>query len=132
MWLRSSADRRRPAAFTLLEVLIGMVLLSTLAVVTLQGFRSHKLQLKFSENRLVAVAELERLLAVWSSSDNGIPELGIGPVSPTSPWVWRIHIREQREIFGQPARVVRVEIFESAHPTARRLCFLDLLRRADS
>ncbi len=119
---------RNRFAFTLIEVLVGMFLLATLAVVALQGFRAHKLQLKFAEQRIVAVAELDRMLSIWSSQPAGIPMIGAGAVAPDRPWAWKSSVIEQRVVFGQPLNIVRIEVYEGIDQDAKRLCYVDIMR----
>lgn len=118
-------------AFTLVEVLLGMVLLASLAIVSMQGFRAHKLQLRFAEQRAIAIAELDRLLVGWENRPEGFPMAGFGIVGFERPWVWRASLIEQRTVFGRPMFVVRIGVFENDRLDATMLAKVDILRGAE-
>jgi prepilin-type N-terminal cleavage/methylation domain-containing protein len=115
-------------AFTLLEVLVGVMLLGTLAVTILLGFKQHKRQLLFSEQRIQAVRECDLLLRNWTNLPTGIPRQAFGSFQPNRPWIWRTNPVQQRLVFGQAMEVVRMEIYENDQPSARRLVMVDVLQ----
>lgn len=119
--------RSNHRGFTLIEVLVGMVLLSSLAIAALQGFKAHKRQLQFAENKVLAVAELDRLLTLWSGKA-WIPYEGGGALDPQKGWVWQAQLVGQRMVFGQPKLVVRIDVLETNLPNARSLASVELLR----
>jgi prepilin-type N-terminal cleavage/methylation domain-containing protein len=118
----------RSRGFTLIEVLVGMVLLSSLAIAALQGFKAHKRQIQFAEKKILAVAELDRLLTLWSGLPGGIPSESMGPIDPQRAWIWQARIVGQRVVFGQPKSVVRIDVLETNSPEAKRLASVELLR----
>jgi prepilin-type N-terminal cleavage/methylation domain-containing protein len=126
--MSSSCFRNNKRGFTLIEVLVGMVLLSSLAIAALQGFKAHKRQLQFAEKKILAVAELDRLLTRMSGSIGGIPSVSAGPLDPQRGWVWQAQPVGQRMVFGQPKLVVRIDALETNLPDARRLASVELLR----
>ncbi len=119
----------RRKGFTLIEVLVGMVLLSSLAIAALQGFKAHKRQLQFAEKKILAVAELDRLLTQWSGMPGGLPYTGLGPIGPQRTWIWQAQIVDQRLVFGQPKLVVRIDILEANSTDAKRWASVELLRK---
>ncbi|MFN9938358.1 MAG: prepilin-type N-terminal cleavage/methylation domain-containing protein, partial [bacterium] len=92
--VKSSTPRTRPG-FTLLEVLVGAVLLATLAVTVLLGFSEHRRQLSFSEQRIAVTVELDRLLRDWSSQPKGVPRNAMGLVEPGRSWWWTTRVVQQ-------------------------------------
>ena len=103
-------DRRR--AFTLIEVLLGAVLLSALAVSGILGFRVHQRQLLFNQHRVEAVAVADQLLANWANQATGVPIGSTGIIDAQRQWSWQTQLVGMREIFGFKTMIVRLELFE--------------------
>jgi prepilin-type N-terminal cleavage/methylation domain-containing protein len=124
--LRCSRTRR--TAFTLVELLVGMMLLASLAVVSLQGFKAHKQQLRTAEQRILAANELDLLMTTWSALPNGFPINSQGLIAPDRTWIWRTQLIEPRKIFGQDKLLVRAEILEDASVNGKSLATIDFLK----
>jgi hypothetical protein len=116
----------------LLEVLVGAVLLATLAVTVLLGFSEHRRQLSFSEQRIAVTVELDRLLRDWSSQPKGVPRNAMGLVEPGRSWWWTTRVVQQRTVFGVPAVVVRIEVYEHRMPDARRLVSIEMVQAEET
>ena len=136
MWMacspvESSTPKIRPG-FTLLEVLVGAVLLATLAVTVLLGFSEHRRQLSFSEQRIAVTVALDRMLRDWSSQPKGLPRNAMGLVDPLRSWWWTTRVVQQRTLFGVPAVVVRIEVYEHRLPGARRLVSVEVVQAEET
>ena len=134
MWLPCSLDKRRRMvnrrAFTLIEVLLGVVLLSTLMVSGLLGFRVHQKQLQFNQHRIEATAAAERLLAAWSIQPTGVPMGATGVMDVQRQWWWQTRLIGTREIFGLPILIVRLEVLENLPTPGVVLVSVDFVKPA--
>ncbi len=124
---RSPTSRR---AFTLIEVLLGAVLLSTLAVTGILGFRIHQRQLQFNQNRIEAIVMTERLLAMWKSQPSGVPAEENGLLDLEHQWWWQTKLIGTRTIFGEPTLIIRLEILESLNRPSQALVSVDFVKPA--
>ncbi len=121
MWPLCFLDKKRAKfrirrAFTLIEVMLGAVLLSTLVVSGIHGLRLHQQQLRFNEHRIEAVSIAERLLTLWSNQPSGVPIGTGGIIDAERQWLWRTQLVGAQSVFGQPVLLIRFEIIEN-HPT---------------
>lgn len=107
---RCSASYER-VGLTLIEVIAGLALLSTLLVAILIAFRGHALQVRASQDRLAAIAHADRLLLGWTAEEQ-LPPVGARGLV-TDEWSWRIAPAESAEAPWPGTRVVRLEIIDS-------------------
>ena len=124
---RSTVARQ---AFTLIEVLLGAVLLSTLAVTGILGFRIHQRQLQFNQHRIEAIVMTERLLATWKNQPSGVPVEENGLLDLEHQWRWQTKLVGTRTIFGEPTLIVRLEIFETLARPSQALVSVDIVKPA--
>lgn len=83
----SSNSPRR--GLTLVEVVAGIALLSTLLVLTLASFRAHTAQVRGTKARMAAIRAADELLSEWFSGA-GVPPAGQGGEVTGHPgWTWR-------------------------------------------
>ncbi|MDZ4853062.1 MAG: prepilin-type N-terminal cleavage/methylation domain-containing protein [Pirellulaceae bacterium] len=121
MWLRSCQNKQRSRrAFTLIEVLLGAVLLSTLVVSSMLGFRIHQSKIRLSAHRVEAVAIADKLMSNWFHQPMGVPVGATGVIDPQRLWRWRTEPVGMSTVFGQPTLIVRLELYED-FPTPNQL-----------
>lgn len=130
MRIEERAQHRERSAFTLIEVILGSVLLSTLVVSGIHGLRLHQQQLRFNEHRIEAVGIAERLLTLWSSRPDGVPVGGAGIVDAERQWLWQTQLVGAQSVFGQPVLVVRFEIIENRPTPGVVLVSVDFVKQA--
>jgi hypothetical protein len=135
MWLPCSVEiarvnRQDRRAFTLIEVILGSVLLSTLVVTGVHGLRLHQQQLRINEHRIEAVPVAERLLTLWSSKPEGIPVGARGIVDAQRQWLWQTQLIRMQSVFGQQVLVVRFEIIENLPTPGVVLVSIDFVKPA--
>lgn len=100
------------AAFTLLEVVVGLLLMATVLVGSLLSFSAHRKQRRVAESKIVAVGLADEWLTRWSASPEGIPSAGGGPIAGKPSWFWQTSIVGTAAPAGVPLRVIRFQIFE--------------------
>ena len=118
---------RRRSAFTLVEVVAGLVLMATVLVSSLLAFSSHRRQARTAEMKLAAVAFADDLLNEFSSLDDGIPDSGRGLVAGRN-WIWRTRVVGIARPADVRLKVIRLEISEVAPGgSVRRLAAVEVL-----
>jgi hypothetical protein len=137
MWLPFSVDRNKiwtkqpnRRAFTLVEVILGSVLLSTLVVTALHGLRLHQRQLEINEHRIEAAPIAERLLTLWAAQPTGIPVGGSGFIEGHPQWLWQTQLVRTQSVFGQQVLVIRFEIIENFPTPGVVLTSVDFIKPA--
>lgn len=130
----------RRYAFTLLEVVVGMVLMAGLVSGTVLALTDQQSALRTAANRRDACVVAEQMLDVWMESVQGIPPRERGIVSAGEPrrqnWTWRTEPIGSRLVMGVPAQIIRFQIVDpsaskrTGRPTL--LVQLDLVRRTRS
>lgn len=84
------SDRRSPRGLTLVEVVTGIALLSSLLVIILSAFRAHSLQVRSAKEQMQAIRATDELLEGWFSGV-GIPPAGQHAALSQHPdWLWRL------------------------------------------
>ena len=106
----SSRRRRRARALTLVEVVAGLALLSTLLVAVLTTKARVTRQWADAQRRLDAAAAADRLLATWWQDVERFPRQSSGRVSDDSPLTWRTRTVRNGPIDALGASVVRLEV----------------------
>lgn len=97
-------------AFTLLELVVGLVLLATLLISVLLGATRHNRMLKLADDRQLAIALADEMLVGWHDSRDGIPLRGRGVMQGQVNWYWRTHVDSNRSVFGSMMPVVSLDI----------------------
>ena len=112
----------RDDGFTLIEVVVGLVLLATLLVGVLQAYGAHHRQLAHARDQLVAAQLADDMLAAWVDAPRGVPRQAAGLIPQHPSWAWRTQVRGRREVAELPVEIIRFEIVSSgATPEDSRL-----------
>ncbi|MDG2221812.1 MAG: hypothetical protein P8L85_10540 [Rubripirellula sp.] len=104
----SHSDRRD--GLTLVEVVVGLVLMATVLVSSLLATGAHRRQHHFSNNKLVAVGIADDLLNQFLNSRDGIPPVAQGLIAARPQWSWRTQVVGAAAPAGVPMQVIRLEI----------------------
>ncbi len=102
----------RQRGFTLLEVIVGLTLMATVLVGSLLSFAAHRRQRHLADNKILASAFADELLNVMTTSSDGIPNRGRGPVPGRPRWYWQTNSTTAIVVAEIPLRVIRFEIIE--------------------
>ena len=112
-----SQRQRDRKAFTLVEVVVGCVLLATLLVSTLLATSRYRGQIARARQRQQAVYLADKLLASWWDSKKGIPLAESGAIAdPAQPnslsLTWQTSVVSSRSVLGVIHPVVRLQVFD--------------------
>ncbi len=99
-------------AFTLLEVVVGLLLMATVLVGSLLSFSAHRKQRRVAEAKIVAVELADEWLNRWMISPDGIPPSDRGWVAGRPNWYWQTSVVGTAAPAGIALRVIRFEIVE--------------------
>ena len=106
---------------TLVEVVAGLALLSTLLVAVLTTKARATRQWSHAQRKLEAVAAADRLVTNWWQDLDRFPRRAAGRVPGQSGLAWRTTPVAKPELAGLMVSVIRVEVLdESAVGDARR------------
>jgi prepilin-type N-terminal cleavage/methylation domain-containing protein len=110
-WSNSPRD-----GLTLIEVVVGLLLLSTLLAGLLLSHGRHARQVQLAQRKLAAIESADQLLADWFAAPDGIPVPATGKATgrapgPTSLW-WETFVADTRHLETLGALTVRVLIRE--------------------
>ena len=72
--------------FTLLEVVVGLILMATVLVGALLSYSSHQRQLAFADKRIAAVSYADEILARLSSGQRQLPKSMRGAIVEQPNW----------------------------------------------
>ena len=118
--------RPRRAGFTLIEVVVGLVLMATLLVGLVLATTVHKRSLKRASDKLAAVAEADALLvdltrqrAEWWPA--------AGPVADRPAWQWSTRAVVAARPLGVPVQTVRLTIVDTASQPPVELVAVDVV-----
>ncbi len=107
--------RCRTSGFTLIEVLAGLALLSTLLVSILAAKNQHMRQARLSNRTVEACVAADVLLNDWWVHPGDMPRYGSGGVKGSDSLQWRIDRAPNQEIEGRfDADVLRLKVYELA------------------
>ena len=96
--------------FSLVEVVIGLVLMATLLVSTLLAYGAHQHQRALANAGIEAVAIADELLHRMSNSRDGIPSVGRGVIPGKPSWFWETTIVGTTLPAGVPLQVIRFQV----------------------
>ena len=122
--------RYRPTAFTLLEVVVGIVLLASLVSGVVVAMGAHHRKIRFARQKASAVHLTDELLSRWDQSQDGIPLSQVGNLVADGSMVWRTDVVQRRELCGVPVHVVRLNVFGKSSERITVLCSVDLVVNA--
>lgn len=103
---------KRVAAFTLLEVVVGLTLMASVLVGTLLSFSAHQKQRRLADAKLAAVRVADDLLNELTASREGIPPAARGLVDGRPSWFWQTSVVGMAAPANLPLRVIRLEVIE--------------------
>jgi hypothetical protein len=104
--------RRRRTGLTLLEVVAGLALLSTLLVAVLTTKARVTRQSAHAQRRLEAVTAADRLLAGWWRDVKRFPREGGGRVPGDAGLAWRTTPVANAPVNAMAASVIRLEVID--------------------
>lgn len=105
----SSASR---GGFTLIEVVVGLVIMAGVLASSLLAFSSHQRARRIADEKLAAVSVADEMLTVFSGSRGGIPPAARGPVVGQSGWWWQTSPVGITSPAGVTLEVTRFQIIE--------------------
>ncbi len=108
-WKTLSVARRR-RAMTLVEVVLGLVLLATLLVAVLLTRARLVRQTVAAQRRAAAVAAADELLSRWWGDKKNFPVDGEGAVQDRPELAWRTRVAADETARSLGGRVVALEI----------------------
>ena len=97
-------------ALTLMEVVVGLVLLAGLMTSLLLAIAQQQKMASLAEHRQTAVYLADSLLARWMDSEKGVPLRASGSLVANNGWFWRTTVARQQFLFGKSVAVVQLEI----------------------
>ena len=112
---------------TLVEVLTGLVLLSTLLVAMITARGRYLKQWGHADKRVEAVERADALLSAWWQDLETFPKTGCGPISGTRGWRWRTRVVKSEEATKLNSTIVRLEIHTEDHSRNHRPVSVDVL-----
>lgn len=125
----AAANGSREAGFTLIEVVVGLVIMASVLVTSLMAHRSHQRQLAGAKAKLTAVVLADDLLQQWSVVRSGIPLAGSGPILGKPNWFWQTQLVGIAAPAGAEVKVIRLEIAERTPTgTIRRHCKVEVVK----
>jgi type II secretory pathway pseudopilin PulG len=108
------------SGLTLIEVVAGIALLSTLLVSTMLAYGLHVRQARAAQRRLEAIAAADRLLAGWGASAEHVPTVAQGEVPGDERLAWHTQVIENPAAATLGAAVIRLEVYDPALPDESR------------
>lgn len=121
---RRLRDRR---GFTLLEVVVGTVLLASLVSGVVLATGAHQRKLLFARQKAIAIQAADELLSGWDQSRSGIPPRAVG-VLADGAMQWQTQVLQSRLVCQIPVHVVRLTIHRnSGDGGAIQLCLVDVI-----
>ena len=101
-----------PRGFTLLEVVVGLILMATVLVGALLSFSSHQRQLAFADKRIAAVSYADEILARLTAGQRQLPRSMRGTVAEQPNWYWETSVVGTTAPMNVPVYVVRFRVVE--------------------
>ena len=106
--------RHRISGFTLIEIVVGLILLASLAVGAILATQVHSRQLAAARKRTAAVRIADDLLQQWA--DQRIPVNQQGPIPQNANWIWRTQIIAERPARQRTGQIIRLQIVDMSQP----------------
>ena len=110
---QSKTDR----GFTLIEVVVGITLMATVLATSLLAFSAHEKQIRQARVKLTALQVADEMLNRMSSSREGIPVSGAGPIPEHPNWSWQTSVVGPNDVFGNCSKRGRCGMCELARAT---------------
>lgn len=112
--------------FTLLEVVVGLVLLATVLVTSLLALGKQRQILRQATDRQQAISLADAFLTKWHQSTTGVPLRGSGPIAERAGWWWQTEVVANRLVFGKPRPIVRLQIIDRSSNSINHLVLLSI------
>lgn len=106
----SSEPNRGDGAFTLIEVVAGMVLVAGLLISTMTALTHYEASVSRLAWQRRADDACEQLLSRWHSSADGLPITAIGRVVGEPSLLYTVAPAGVQAVCGRPVAMVRLEI----------------------
>ena len=97
-------------AFTLIEVIAGLILMGSLVAAGLVALSSHQHAILLAKQRQQANQIAEILLVNWYEVQGRVPLRDQGIIASQSQWLWRTQPVGLRSVCGLEANVIRLEV----------------------
>ena len=101
-------------AFTLLEVIVGLLLMGSLVASGLVALSSHQHSILLAKQKQQANHVAEVLLTNWYEVQGRVPFRDQGLVIANGEWLWRTQPVGVRSVCGLQACIIRLEILGRA------------------
>ena len=125
---RWGANRAR-MGFTLIEVVVGLVIMASVLVASLLAHHGHQQQWRSANAKRTAVTISDELLQRWSVQRGGIPMTGSGPIPGKPNWYWENQLVGIATPVGIEVRIVRCRILERfPNGSFRHHCSVDVVK----
>ena len=121
---------RSNRGLTLLEVVVGIVLLASLVAGVLMATAAHQRKILFARQKIQASYFADQLMTRWSQSQSGVPLTGSG-VEYDSDFIWQVNVVGSRALCGVPVHVVRLRIYQPSGVGAQSLFSMDVVVDAE-
>ncbi len=112
--------------FTLLEVVIGLVLLATVLVTSLLAMGRQRRMLRQANDRQQAISLADALLTGWHQSTTGVPLRAAAPIVERPGWWWQTEVVANRIVFGRSHPIVRLQIVDRTLPLQSEVVLLSI------
>lgn len=120
---RNTFWRPRARGFTLVEAMVGGLLMASLLVAILMAMGKMSVQSRRAEDRIAACAMLDTLLEQWWRDQRQLPRNKSGQVPGHAGWSWQTRTINNPDVQPLHAEVLAVELFSpqpvDSQPAAR-------------
>ena len=124
---KNNATFHHRHAFTLLEVVVGTVLMASLVSGVVLATGAHQSKLLFARQKSIAVQAADEMLTSWQLRRSGIPLKAVGGLANGS-MKWQTQIVNSRRLCEVPIHIVRLSIHrQTQDESANVLCFVDVV-----
>ncbi|MEQ1824850.1 MAG: type II secretion system protein [Pirellula sp.] len=103
--------RTNRRAFTLIEVVVGIVLMASLVATTMVALASHQRTILLAKQRQQANRVAETLLTNWYELNGDIPTRAQGVVDAQAEWHWQTQPIGSTTLCGLTVNIVRLDVF---------------------
>ncbi len=124
---------RRRTGFTLLEVVVGLMLMGSLVASALVALASHQHALLLAQRKQAALQVAQNLLSGWYDLRGNVPTRDQGALVIDRPWLWRTQKVSTRIVCGLPVHVIRLDVLGTVDERGppQILASIELIQRTD-
>jgi len=118
-------------AFTLIEVVAGLILMGSLAASTLVALAAQQRSILLAKQKQKATQVAEGLLTRWYDLVGEVPTRNQGIVAAEETWLWRTQPVGFRNLCGLPVNIIRLDIIGTLGTNAepRVLASVELVQK---